>query len=91
MGYRRGHPNGCPRSYLERVGELKLADFLTSRTIAEIERLALIANLIRYQGNRTYAAKAMGVSRRHVSLKIKLWKIDIPPGPVHVGPRKKSS
>jgi len=51
-------------------------------TLAELERIAIIDALQRCQGNRTHAAKALGISVRTLQRKIKFYGLPaLPPSP----------
>lgn len=50
---------------------------VSSRTLAEIERDAIVAELIRHKGNKTDAAAALGVSRSTIHRKLEEFGIDL--------------
>ncbi len=43
-------------------------------TLADIEKQAILAALDRWEGNRTHAAKELGISRKTLIAKIKAYK-----------------
>ena len=55
-------------------GEEDLGRMLANRPIADIERIAILATLERTGGNKTEAARRLGVTARTLSNKIKLWR-----------------
>ena len=57
-----------------RSGEEDLGRMLANRPIADIERIAILATLERTGGNKTEAARRLGVTARTLSNKIKLWR-----------------
>jgi two-component system response regulator HydG len=54
--------------------EEDLGRMLANRPIADIERIAILATLERTGGNKTEAARRLGVTARTLSNKMKLWK-----------------
>jgi DNA-binding NtrC family response regulator len=52
----------------------ELSDSLANRTIEEIERVAILATLQATRGNKTEAARRLGVTARTLSNKMKLWR-----------------
>ncbi len=50
----------------------------SSRTLAQIEREAIVAELVRHKGNKKEAAATLGVSRSTVHRKIDEFAIDVP-------------
>ncbi|MFT7670494.1 MAG: DNA-binding NtrC family response regulator [Planctomycetota bacterium] len=54
--------------------EEDLADRLANLPVAEIERIAILATLESTGGNKTEAARRLGLTARTLSNKIKLWK-----------------
>jgi transcriptional regulator of acetoin/glycerol metabolism len=69
-------PDGVLRASAVRFDNVRQADagggltIPSHMTLAEIEREALVRQLERFQGNRTLAAEALGLSRRTVQRKI---------------------
>jgi DNA-binding NtrC family response regulator len=70
-----------PRQAAPATGELEPADpeealgqRLANRQVADIERIAILATLEATGGNKTEAARRLGVTARTLSNKIKLWK-----------------
>ncbi len=51
-----------------------LGPALANRTIEEIERVAILATLSSTRGNKTEAARRLGVTARTLSNKMKLWR-----------------
>ena len=47
---------------------------LANRPIADIERIAILATLERTGGNKTEAARRLGVTARTLSNKMKVWR-----------------
>ena len=56
------------------TGEEDLGRMLANRPIADIERIAILATLERTGGNKTEAARRLGVTARTLSNKMKLWR-----------------
>jgi DNA-binding NtrC family response regulator len=54
--------------------EEDIGRMLANRPIADIERIAILATLERTGGNKTEAARRLGVTARTLSNKMKLWK-----------------
>jgi len=52
----------------------ELSASLANRTIEEIERVAILATLQSTRGNKTEAARRLGVTARTLSNKMKLWR-----------------
>ena len=52
----------------------ELSESLANRTIEEIERVAILATLQATRGNKTEAARRLGVTARTLSNKMKLWR-----------------
>jgi two-component system response regulator HydG len=48
--------------------------FLADRPMAEIERVAILATLASARGNKTEAARRLGLTARTLSNKMKLWR-----------------
>jgi DNA-binding NtrC family response regulator len=66
---------GATEDPLEEVDpEAALGRRLANRTVADIERIAILATLDSTGGNKTEAARRLGVTARTLSNKIKLWK-----------------
>lgn len=55
-------------------GEEDLGRMLANRPIAEIERIAILATLERTGGNKTEAARRLGLTARTLSNKMKIWR-----------------
>lgn len=51
-----------------------IAPFLANRTMADIERVAILATLGETRGNKTEAARRLGLTARTLSNKLKLWR-----------------
>jgi len=51
-----------------------MAAFLADRPMAEIERVAILATLDSARGNKTEAARRLGLTARTLSNKMKLWR-----------------
>jgi transposase-like protein len=49
---------------------LQLAGF----TLAELEKLAIVQTLQQFDGNRTKAARALGISVRTLQRKLRMWR-----------------
>jgi two-component system response regulator HydG len=47
---------------------------LANRSLEEIERVAILATLDCVRGNKTEAARRLGVTARTLSNKMKLWR-----------------
>jgi DNA-binding NtrC family response regulator len=58
----------------QRSREVVLDELLRNRPLADIEREAILATLEATGGNKTEAARRMGVSARTLSNKMKLWR-----------------
>ncbi|MDR2535864.1 MAG: sigma-54 dependent transcriptional regulator [Treponema sp.] len=56
--------------------ELKFHGLPSSRSLEYIEKEAVREALARYQGNRTKAAEALGISRKTILNKIKVYKLE---------------
>ena len=56
------------------VPTVELGDSLANRRIEEIERVAILATLKATRGNKTEAARRLGVTARTLSNKMKLWR-----------------
>ncbi len=54
-----------------------MSEAVTSRTLAELEKEAITAELIRHKGNKKEAAAALGVSRSTIHRKIEDYGIDL--------------
>jgi transcriptional regulator with GAF, ATPase, and Fis domain len=54
--------------------EHTLAPFLANRAMADIERVAILATLSETRGNKTEAARRLGLTARTLSNKLKLWR-----------------
>ena len=54
--------------------ETTLAPFLANRAMADIERVAILATLGETRGNKTEAARRLGLTARTLSNKLKLWR-----------------
>jgi len=52
----------------------ELRNSLANRTIADIEREAILGTLESTGGNKTEAARRLGVTARTISNKMKLWR-----------------
>ena len=63
--------DGTPSPY---AAPRSLDDMLRDRPLADIEREAILATLESTGGNKTEAARRMGVSARTLSNKMKLWR-----------------
>ena len=60
----------------------------TQRTLAQIEREYILATLTNCNGNRTYAAKYLGISIRSLRMKLHDYKqsgITVPPPSTEIG------
>ncbi len=64
----------APVPLSEADSEAELADRLANLPMAEIERVAILATLECTGGNKTEAARRLGLTARTLSNKIKLWK-----------------
>lgn len=64
----------APLSYDEASWEDALSDHLANLPVADIERVAILATLQSTGGNKTEAARRLGLTARTLSNKIKLWK-----------------
>ena len=54
--------------------EETLGAFLANRAMADIERVAILATLDETRGNKTEAARRLGLTARTLSNKLKLWR-----------------
>ncbi|HCK93766.1 MAG TPA: sigma-54-dependent Fis family transcriptional regulator [Gammaproteobacteria bacterium] len=61
------------------ASRVEVSEAVSSRTLAEIEREAIRDELIRHQGNKKEAAKALGVSRSTIHRKIEEYQIELKP------------
>jgi len=59
------------------ANKVEAASAISNRTLAELEREAIIVALTRYGGNRTEAAVALGVSRSTIHRKVEEFGIDV--------------
>ena len=64
----------APSSFEHRAA---VSEAVTSRTLAELEKEAITAELIRHKGNKKEAAAALGVSRSTIHRKIEDYGIDL--------------
>ncbi len=64
----------APSSFEHRAA---VSEALTSRTLADLEKEAITAELIRHKGNKKEAAAALGVSRSTIHRKIEDYGIDL--------------
>jgi DNA-binding NtrC family response regulator len=55
-------------------------------TLSDLESAAIEQSLERHQGNRTHAAKALGISVRTLQRKLKAWKVSPPTANVRRDP-----
>jgi DNA-binding NtrC family response regulator len=71
-------PKGCPEgSDPAKTGILhpgQMRQVLANRTISEVERETILGTLDSTRGNKTEAARRLGVTARTLSNKMKLWK-----------------
>jgi DNA-binding NtrC family response regulator len=68
-------PAAGERSLLSPAEELfDMTSFLADRPMAEIERVAILATLRSAGGNKTEAARRLGLTARTLSNKMKLWR-----------------
>ncbi len=54
--------------------EQRLAHELANRRVADIERIAILATLVSTGGNKTEAARRLGLTARTLSNKMKIWR-----------------
>jgi len=54
--------------------ENAMAAILANRPMAEIERVAILATLEATRGNKTEAARRLGLTARTLSNKMKIWR-----------------
>ena len=54
--------------------EATIAPYLANRAMADIERVAILATLGETRGNKTEAARRLGLTARTLSNKLKLWR-----------------
>jgi len=57
---------------------VQTASATRQRTLAELEREAIIAELVRHNGSKTEAAAALGLSRSTIHRKIEEYQLDVP-------------
>jgi two-component system response regulator HydG len=67
-------PGTRPAAIGAHVPTSELSESLANRTIEEIERVAILATLQSTRGNKTEAARRLGVTARTLSNKMKLWR-----------------
>jgi DNA-binding NtrC family response regulator len=67
-------PGTKPATLGAHVPTSELSESLANRTIEEIERVAILATLQATRGNKTEAARRLGVTARTLSNKMKLWR-----------------
>jgi len=68
-------PAGSAESLVEELDpEVELGQKLANLPVADIERIAILATLECTGGNKTEAARRLGLTARTLSNKIKLWK-----------------
>ncbi|MEM7515960.1 MAG: helix-turn-helix domain-containing protein, partial [Planctomycetota bacterium] len=58
----------------QEAGESTLAPYLANRAMSDIERVAILATLDSTRGNKTEAARRLGLTARTLSNKLKLWR-----------------
>jgi DNA-binding NtrC family response regulator len=63
----------------QEIGAALAASNLASVPLGLLEQAAILAALKRYNGNRTHAARQLGISVRTLQRKMKLWRIVDPP------------
>jgi two-component system response regulator HydG len=56
------------------LGDLQMATALANNPVAEIERIAILATLESTGGNKTEAARRLGLTARTLSNKMKIWR-----------------
>ncbi|MCA8980460.1 MAG: sigma-54-dependent Fis family transcriptional regulator [Planctomycetes bacterium] len=56
--------------------EEALADLIANRRMADVERVAILATLECTKGNKTEAARRLGLTARTLSNKMKIWKAE---------------
>ena len=56
------------------LGDVQLANALANNPVAEIERVAILATLESTGGNKTEAARRLGLTARTLSNKMKIWR-----------------
>jgi DNA-binding NtrC family response regulator len=61
----------------------QIVPLLIGSTVGEIERELVLQTLARYEGNRTHAARVLGVSVRTLRNKIRLYSADGIDVPAH--------
>lgn len=70
-----GQQIGAPVSpYFSGEDNLNLTDYLANRPLADIERESILATLNKTGGNKSEAARRLGVTARTLSNKMKIWK-----------------
>jgi DNA-binding NtrC family response regulator len=69
-----GATNAAAGTPSGQVPTSELSASLANRTIEEIERVAILATLQSTRGNKTEAARRLGVTARTLSNKMKLWR-----------------
>ena len=72
-------PNARPKFTLvtdkgQYLGAIAASSPLANRTIADLEREAILCTLEATRGNKTEAARRLGVTARTLSNKMKLWR-----------------
>ncbi|MFT4539847.1 MAG: DNA-binding NtrC family response regulator [Planctomycetota bacterium] len=65
--------NHAPDKSIE-LGDLQMATALANNPVAEIERIAILATLESTGGNKTEAARRLGLTARTLSNKMKIWR-----------------
>ena len=56
---------------------VEVAGAVSARTLAQVERDTIVAELLRHKGNKTDAAAALGVSRSTIHRKLEEFGIDL--------------
>ncbi len=76
VAFTNGSARVEPPSLVEKPGELQgeqLGAHLANRTLEEVERLSILATIESARGNKTEAARRLGVTARTLSNKMKVW------------------
>jgi DNA-binding NtrC family response regulator len=65
--------NGCATGELD-LEDTRVATALANHTMADVERIAILATLDCSRGNKTEAARRLGLTARTLSNKMKIWR-----------------
>ena len=75
--------NSPPEIPAPSLSPIEVVPLLIGSTVGEIERELVLQTLARYDGNRTHAARVLGVSVRTLRNKIRLYSADGIDVPAH--------